>query len=57
MNITFHQLEIFEAVVISGSLTKASRALQLSQPSISQQLYKLEENLGVQLIIRNREGS
>ena len=42
MNITFHQLEIFEAVVISGSLTKASRALQLSQPSISQQLYKLE---------------
>ena len=57
MNITFHQLEIFEAVVISGSLTKASRALQLSQHSISQQLYKLEENLGVQLIIRNREGS
>ena len=57
MNITFHQLEIFEAVVISGSLTKASRALRLSQPSISQQLYKLEENLGVQLIIRNREGS
>ena len=57
MNITFHQLEIFEAVVISGSLTKASRALQLSQPYISQQLYKLEENLGVQLIIRNREGS
>jgi|TARA_B110000037_G_C17037547_1_gene472264 DNA-binding transcriptional LysR family regulator len=57
MNITFHQLEIFEAVVISGSLTKASRALQLSQPCISQQLYKLEENLGVQLIIRNREGS
>ena len=57
MNITFHQLEIFEAVVISGSLTKASRALQLSQPSISQQHYKLEENLGVQLIIRNREGS
>ena len=57
MNITFHQLEIFEAVVISGSLTKASRALQLSQPSISQQLYKLEENLGVQLIICNREGS
>ena len=50
-------MEIFEAVVISGSLTKASRALQLSQPSISQQLYKLEENLGVQLIIRNREGS
>ena len=57
MNITFHQLEIFETVVISGSLTNASRALQLSQPSISQQLYKLEENLGVQLIIRNREGS
>ena len=57
MNITFKQLEMFETVVISGSLTNASRALQLSQPSISQQLYKLEENLGVQLIIRNREGS
>ena len=57
MNITLHQLEILEAVVIAGSITKASRALKLSQPSISQQLYKLEENLGVQLIIRNRQGA
>lgn len=57
MDFTFRQLEIFRAVVVSGSITKASHRIGLSQPTISQQLAKLEESLGVQLINRNRAGS
>jgi DNA-binding transcriptional LysR family regulator len=57
MDFTFRQLEIFRAVVVSGSITKASHRIGLSQPSISQQLAKLEDSLGVQLINRNRTGS
>lgn len=57
MDFTFRQLEIFRAVVVAGSITKARRRIDLSQPSISQQLAKLEESLGVQLISRNRSGS
>ena len=56
MDITFKQLEIFRWVVVAGSITKASHRVGLSQPSISQQLAKLEETLDVQLIIRNRTG-
>lgn len=56
-DITFKQLEIFNAVVVAGSITKASRRIDLSQPSISQQLAKFEERLGCQLIVRNRGGA
>lgn len=56
-DITLKQLEIFNAVVVAGSITKASRRIDLSQPSISQQLAKLEERLGCQLIVRNRSGA
>ena len=37
---------------IAGSITKASRRVGLSQPSISQQLAKLEERLGTKLLHR-----
>jgi len=57
MDITLKQLQIFQAVVVSGSITKASRRIGLSQPSISQQLAKLEEKLDAQLIQRNRTGA
>lgn len=56
MDLTLRQLKIFRAVVISGSITKACRKIKLSQPSISQQLAKLEETLGVRLINRERVG-
>ena len=36
MDITLKQLEIFQAVVIAGSITEASRRIGLSQPSHSQ---------------------
>lgn len=57
VGIKFRQLEIFHGVVIAGTITRASQRVGLSQPSISQQLAKLEEQLGSQLIERNRSGS
>ncbi|MGZ9809322.1 LysR family transcriptional regulator [Pseudoroseicyclus sp. H15] len=57
VDIKFRQLEIFYAVVVAGTITRASRRIGLSQPSISQQLAKLEETLGARLIERNRTGT
>ena len=54
MNITFRYLELLNAVVVSGSISKATRLTKLSQPTISQQLAKFEEELGTQLIYRKR---
>ena len=55
--LSISQLECFIAVVDSGSFQVAAERLECSQPSISQQLRKLEEGLGVQLIVRNRQRS
>jgi DNA-binding transcriptional LysR family regulator len=54
MNVSFKYLEILRAVVISGSISKATRLTGLSQPSISQQMAKFEEELGTQLLYRRR---
>jgi DNA-binding transcriptional LysR family regulator len=56
MPISLKQLEIFRAVVVSGSISTAAKRMRLSQPTMSQQLAKVEEILGVQLVIRNRSG-
>jgi molybdate transport repressor ModE-like protein len=56
LDISLKQLEVFRAVVVAGSITKASRRIGLSQPSTSQQLAKLEELLGTQLLERNGTG-
>jgi DNA-binding transcriptional LysR family regulator len=56
-DVKFRQLEILHSVVIAGTITRASQRIDLSQPSISQQLAKLEEQLGAKLIERNRTGS
>lgn len=49
MNITFRQLEVFEAVSKALSYTQASKALHLSQPAVSMQIKQLEDNLGIDL--------
>jgi DNA-binding transcriptional LysR family regulator len=43
------QLFVFEAVARLGSVTRAAEALHLAQPTVSVQLRKLAESLGVQL--------
>ena len=49
MNITFNQLKIFEKVAELKSVTKASEALFLTQPAVSIQLKKLEEQFDIPL--------
>jgi len=47
---TFRQLEIFEAIARLGSFTRASEELFLSQPTVSMQMKKLADTVGVPLI-------
>jgi LysR family hydrogen peroxide-inducible transcriptional activator len=47
-----HQLKYFVTVVDTGSVTKAAERCFISQPSISQQLGKLEDNIGKKLFSR-----
>lgn len=54
MRLTVKQMEVFHAIVVAGSISAAKRVLGLSQPTISQQLAKMEELLGTQLIHRGR---
>jgi DNA-binding transcriptional LysR family regulator len=51
---TLHQLRIFLAVAQSASLTRASKQLGLAQPSLSQQLARLEDSVGTRLFERGR---
>lgn len=50
MNYTFHQLQIFVKVCESGSVTKASEELFLTQPAVSIQLKKFQEQFDIPLV-------
>lgn len=54
--IKFRHLQCFLEIVRQKSLTKAGEALALTQPTVSKTLSELEEELGVILIKRSREG-
>lgn len=56
MTITLRHLEILRAVAGNRSLTLAAKQLGLSQPSLSQQLSKLEGDLGQRLVDRSTKG-
>jgi DNA-binding transcriptional LysR family regulator len=49
-HLSFRQLQIFATVVRLGSFTKAADALFLAQPTISLQMKKLAETLGMPLL-------
>jgi DNA-binding transcriptional LysR family regulator len=53
---TLHQLKIFECVARHMNITKASQALHISQPSVSQQLKLLEQEFGTQFFVRLNHG-
>lgn len=55
LNLT--QVQAFLAVIDEGGFQGAAAALGLAQPTVSQQIRKLEEALGAQLLVRNRTGS
>ncbi|WP_265517241.1 choline sulfate utilization transcriptional regulator [Nitratireductor luteus] len=50
-------LRIFDAVGRLGSLTRAAQELGLSQPAVSYQIRRIEEQLGVSLFHRAQSGS
>ncbi len=53
MNVSFRQLRAFVLVAESGSFTRTSELLHLSQPALSYTIRKLEQSLGLQLLARN----
>ena len=50
--INLYQLQSFVTVISEGSMTAAADKLFLTQPAISQQIRNLEEDLGVELLVR-----
>lgn len=50
------QLRYFLGVVEAKSLTKAAEALNIAQPAIGMQIRKLEDELGVRLLVRHSRG-
>lgn len=50
--LNIQQLQSFVTVVSEGSMTEAANKLYLTQPAISQQIRNLEEDLGVELLLR-----
>jgi LysR family transcriptional regulator, low CO2-responsive transcriptional regulator len=52
MSIVFSQLRAFHAVAEHGGFTAASKVLNVGQPTLTIQVKELEENYGVELLIR-----
>jgi len=50
--VTLHQLAYFVAAVDHGSFSAAAQALHIAQPSLSDQVRRLERRLGVVLFVR-----
>jgi DNA-binding transcriptional LysR family regulator len=53
---TLHQLKIFGAVAEHLNITKVSRKLQVSQPSVSKQLRLLEQEYGLKFYVKSGRG-
>lgn len=56
MNISLDLYRIFYIVAKEGSISKAANVLFISQPAITFQIKKLEEQLGVSLFTRTKHG-
>jgi LysR family transcriptional activator of nhaA len=54
--LNYHHLHYFWMVVRHNSVTRASQALHLSQPTVSAQVHQLENALKAKLLVRQRRG-
>lgn len=54
MRLNLRQIEVFRAIMISGSISGAARLLSVSQPAISRLLAYTEDRLGLRLFERVR---
>ena len=52
MKLTHRQIEVFRAVMNAGQVTHAAEALHTSQPTVSRELARLEQVLGITLFER-----
>jgi len=52
---TSQSLQAFESAAFHGSITRAARELHLTQGAISRQIQGLEEHLGIELFVRERQ--
>jgi len=52
VTISLRHIEIFHAIMSSGSVTKAAAALRTSQPTVSRELKEFERSLGFPLFAR-----
>ncbi|WP_127092184.1 LysR family transcriptional regulator [Aquabacter cavernae] len=52
----FRQLKYFVQIAENGNFSRAAEVLRISQPSLSQQMKHLEEELGVDLLVRHARG-
>ncbi|WP_172174848.1 LysR family transcriptional regulator [Brevibacterium sp. CT2-23B] len=52
----FEQLRYLEAALRTGSFRQAAKELNISQPTITSQVQRLEEDLGVLLVTRGAKG-
>ncbi|HFC54107.1 MAG TPA: LysR family transcriptional regulator [Gammaproteobacteria bacterium] len=50
MHLTLRQLKLFESVVRNGSFTRASEEMHLTQPAVSIQIKRLEEQMDLTLL-------
>jgi LysR family transcriptional activator of nhaA len=50
--LNYHHLRYFWAVASEGGVTRASRRLHISQPTVSAQVRELEDRLGEKLLVR-----
>jgi DNA-binding transcriptional LysR family regulator len=52
----YRQVEVFKAIMDSGSVTGAAAILRISQPAVTKALRLIELDLGLQLFIRSSKG-
>jgi LysR family transcriptional regulator, nitrogen assimilation regulatory protein len=54
--VELRELRYFHSVARTGNFGRAARELNIGQPNVSQQVHKLEQELGTQLLIRHGRG-
>jgi DNA-binding transcriptional LysR family regulator len=54
--LTFRQVEVFQAIMHFGNVTRAAEYLQVSQPAVSRTVADLQETAGFTLFRRTRTG-